>query len=43
MGVEYCEYCHKYIDLDYNSEHFMEDENGEYICEWKYNDEQEDR
>lgn len=31
MSIEYCEYCHRYIDLDYNSEHFdVEDER--YPC-----------
>lgn len=31
MAIEYCHYCHKYIDLDYNVEHFMvEDER--YSC-----------
>lgn len=28
MSIAYCEYCHAYIDTDYNAEHF--DENG--IC-----------
>ena len=28
MSIEHCEYCHAYIDTDFNAEHF--DENG--IC-----------
>lgn len=29
MSILYCEYCHEYIDTDYNAEHFT-DEDGEY-------------
>ena len=25
MSIAYCEYCHAYIDTDYNAEHFNED------------------
>lgn len=32
MSIEYCEYCHRYIDLDYNSEHFLELTNGDVVC-----------
>lgn len=28
MSVVYCEYCHTYIDTDFNAEHFV-DENGD--------------
>ena len=31
MAIEYCEYCHKYIDLDYNVEHF-DVEDPKYPC-----------
>ena len=37
MAVQYCEYCDKNIDLDWNVEHF--DEDGE--CEIKKEDEDE--
>ncbi len=29
MSVMYCEYCHKYIDTDYDAEHF--DSDGECL------------
>ena len=25
MSVVYCEYCHEYVDLDFNVEHFDDD------------------
>lgn len=29
MAIQYCEYCHKYIDLDWNCEHFDDNNNCE--------------
>lgn len=31
MAVQYCEYCDKFVDLDYNVEHF--DKSGNCIIE----------
>lgn len=31
MAIEYCGYCHKYIDLDWNCEHFYV-EDDRYPC-----------
>ena len=39
MSILYCEYCHEYIDTDYNAEHFT-DEDGE--CSDKCMNQQED-
>jgi len=35
MAIAYCEYCHKYIDIDYEAEHF----NDEMVCIVKAEDE----
>lgn len=36
MSVEYCEFCHKHIDIDFDTEHFAYDENnGCYVLDSK--------
>ena len=44
MSIVYCEYCHEYIDTDFNAEHFI-DEVGECseICIEQQEDERDDK
>ncbi len=32
MSLQFCENCNKYIDMDLESEHFLELNNGDEVC-----------
>jgi len=40
MSVQYCEYCNKYIDTDFNAEHF--DCSDDYQCVEEQAEEEQD-